>query len=168
MCTETLTEEPLMMTPVLSHPATRLAVLTLTTTILSFSQIARAADEATSAIDAPTGNLSLQLTQAVFSPLSRLVESPYADPTVLDNPLGVPARSAAKVAVIHSMMTRDVPVSAAPGPISAFDAEAEKPVQRIELTPLEFTEESSTTLSPAGLVHPTPPSFGAALAMSSR
>jgi hypothetical protein len=54
-----------------------------------------AAESKTAGTSPPIENLGQQFVAALLTPMSQLVQSPYADPRAAENPLGPPAKSPA-------------------------------------------------------------------------
>jgi hypothetical protein len=91
-----------------SHPISHLTLTFLTTLTLTSSL--HAVDTQTSRGTRPATQSSVDpnLLPALLPPMSRLIPSPYSDPQVINNPLGIDQTVSAKIDVIKTATVQAV------------------------------------------------------------
>jgi hypothetical protein len=110
-----------MMTIASSRPATRLALLTLAIAFCHYNPSAGAAGQLSNPSSVPAADLDPQFIRALLTPLSGMVELPYADPATVENPLEIPELTVK--AVVHAAISESIASTAAAQPLLAVDVD---------------------------------------------
>jgi hypothetical protein len=151
---------------ILSRPLPRLAVLTLIAIHAHF-QNAFSVELSTQESLAISENLELEFVLALLTPLSQLVESPYADDNRVDNPLMQSVLPSTNTAMEHDALSKPPVASLAWQSYGMLEHGVEKFVPVTDVAPPEVAESA---LQASNLEHPNdaPLMFKTSLAMSAR
>jgi hypothetical protein len=150
----------------LSRPLPRLAVLTLTA-FTTRSYNATGTELSIQANFVLAANLEQQFVVALLTPMSQLVESPYADPSIVDNPLKLPARFSTTEAVIKTVISKPVAASLVQQDIGALKHGVENYGSITAVAPPELAG-GSILASGAEQTAPVPYTFKTTFAMIGR
>jgi hypothetical protein len=149
-----------MMFRVTSRPLSHLAVFALTT--IAYPQIGHTAEHI---LSSSVANLDQEFVFALLTPMSRLVQSPYADPAAVENPMRVSVKPSPTTEVIQSVIDKNAPATLKQEPMDALEMDAIEPAPRIEITPVEPADGANLG---AALTMPAPLRFNPAFAIAGR
>lgn len=147
----------------LSRPLSHLKTLPLAAALTIASHVCHAADSVKAVLGA---DLEQSFVAAILAPMSDLVQSPYVDPTVLENPLGLTTTSTISRQVMRTVMAESQGVLAS-HTIHGLTPVLEGTPQKMAVTPFEFTENS---IEASAVLHfrSEEPGLPASLAMMAR